>query len=164
MAPIIKLIDQLALLDFKAKIREDPFGIVSSWNDSLHFCQWQGVICDQPHQTQRVTTLDLWSLKLVGSVSPHIGNLSFLQKLILQDNSFYNKILPAIGRLADYKSYDWEITWLVAKFLAIYQVVPTSLCFWLIITFLLGVLISQKHNEKKHIWSLKGLFHYLLIH
>lgn len=99
MAPIIKLIDQLALLDFKAKIREDPFGIVSSWSDSLHFCQWQGVICDQPHQTQRVTTLDLWSLKLVGSVSPHIGNLSFLQKLILQDNSFYNKIPPAIGRL-----------------------------------------------------------------
>ena len=32
--------DQLALLEFKAKITDDPLQVMSSWNDSIHFCQW----------------------------------------------------------------------------------------------------------------------------
>ena len=89
--------DRLALLEFKAKITHDPFGVFSSWNDSIHFCQWRGVTCGRRHQ--RVTALDLQSLKLVGSISPHIGNLSFLRNISLQNNSFYNEIPPEIGRL-----------------------------------------------------------------
>ena len=89
--------DRLALLDFKAKISKDPLGVMNSWNDSIHFCQWKGVCCG--HRHQRVTALDLQSQKLVGSLSPHIGNLSFLRKLILFNNSFYNEIPPQIGRL-----------------------------------------------------------------
>uniref|UniRef100_A0A2N9FL53 Protein kinase domain-containing protein n=1 Tax=Fagus sylvatica TaxID=28930 RepID=A0A2N9FL53_FAGSY len=54
--------DRLALLEFKAKITLDPFGVMSSWNDSIHFCQWRGVTCGRRHQ--RVTVLDLQSLKL----------------------------------------------------------------------------------------------------
>uniref|UniRef100_A0A2N9G939 Leucine-rich repeat-containing N-terminal plant-type domain-containing protein n=1 Tax=Fagus sylvatica TaxID=28930 RepID=A0A2N9G939_FAGSY len=53
---------RLALLEFKAKITLDPFGVMSSWNDSIHFCQWRGVTCGRRHQ--RVTVLDLQSLKL----------------------------------------------------------------------------------------------------
>uniref|UniRef100_A0A2N9G8F3 non-specific serine/threonine protein kinase n=1 Tax=Fagus sylvatica TaxID=28930 RepID=A0A2N9G8F3_FAGSY len=49
--------DRLALLEFKAKITLDPFGVMSSWNDSIHFCQWRGVTCGRRHQ--RVTVLDL---------------------------------------------------------------------------------------------------------
>nr|XP_023896914.1 probable LRR receptor-like serine/threonine-protein kinase At3g47570 [Quercus suber] len=89
--------DRLALLDFKAKISKDPLGVMSSWNDSIHFCQWKGVSCGRQHQ--RVTALDLHSQKLVGSVSPNVGNLSFLWKLNLENNSFYNEIPPEIGRL-----------------------------------------------------------------
>ena len=89
--------DRLALLEFKAKITHDPFGVFSSWNDSIHFCQWRGVTCGRRHQ--RVTALDLQSLKLVGSISPHIGNLSFLRNISLQNNSFYNEIPSEIGRL-----------------------------------------------------------------
>ena len=89
--------DRLALLEFNAKITHDPFGVFSSWNDSIHFCQWRGVTCGRRHQ--RVTALDLQSLKLVGSISPHIGNLSFLRNISLQNNSFYNEIPPEIGRL-----------------------------------------------------------------
>ncbi|KAM4072560.1 hypothetical protein ACB094_11G146800 [Castanea mollissima] len=89
--------DRLALLEFKAKITHDPFEVLSSWNDSIHFCQWRGVTCGRRHQ--RVTALDLQSLKLVGSISPHIGNLSFLRNINLQNNSFYNEIPPEIGRL-----------------------------------------------------------------
>ena len=70
---------------------------MSSWNDSIHFCQWRGVSCGR--RRQRVTVLDLRSLKLVGSISPHVGNLSFLRNLTLLNNSFHNKIPLEIGRL-----------------------------------------------------------------
>uniref|UniRef100_A0A2N9G988 Protein kinase domain-containing protein n=1 Tax=Fagus sylvatica TaxID=28930 RepID=A0A2N9G988_FAGSY len=89
--------DRLALLEFKAKITLDPFGVTTSWNDSIHFCQWRGVTCGRRHQ--RVTMLDLRSLKLVGSISPHVGNLSFLRNLTLLNNTFHNEIPPEIGHL-----------------------------------------------------------------
>uniref|UniRef100_A0A7N2R2N9 non-specific serine/threonine protein kinase n=1 Tax=Quercus lobata TaxID=97700 RepID=A0A7N2R2N9_QUELO len=89
--------DRLALLDFKAKISKDPLGVMSSWNDSIHFCQWKGVSCGRRHR--RVTVLNLQSQKLAGFISPNVGNLSFLWKLNLENNSFYNKIPPEIGRL-----------------------------------------------------------------
>ncbi|KAL7229128.1 hypothetical protein ACSBR2_007764 [Camellia fascicularis] len=90
--------DRLSLLAIKAKIVEDPLHVLSSWNDSIHFCQWQGVTCGRRHQ-RRVTALDLQSRELVGSISPHLGNLSFLRELLLQNNSFGNEIPPEIGRL-----------------------------------------------------------------
>ena len=89
--------DRLALLVFKAKIIDDPLQIMSSWNDSIHFCQWRGVSCDRRHQ--RVIVLDLGSTKLVGSISPHVGNLSFLKNLTLKNNSFHNEIPTKIGNL-----------------------------------------------------------------
>ena len=89
--------DRLALLEFKAKITHDPFGVMTSWNHSIHFCRWKGVTCGSRHQ--RVITLDLQSLKLVGSISPHVGNLSFLRNLTLQNNSFHNNIPLEIGHL-----------------------------------------------------------------
>ncbi|XP_062155294.1 probable LRR receptor-like serine/threonine-protein kinase At3g47570 [Alnus glutinosa] len=89
--------DRLALLEFKAKIVDDPFMVLSSWNDTTHFCLWHGVTCGRRHQ--RVTELRLRSQKLVGSISPFIGNLSFLRYLYLQNNSFSHQIPPEIGRL-----------------------------------------------------------------
>ncbi|ESR50794.1 hypothetical protein CICLE_v10033951mg, partial [Citrus x clementina] len=89
--------DQLALLEFKAKVTRDPFHFLSSWNYSRHFCQWKGVTCSPRHQ--RVTALLLPSLLLQGSLSPHIGNLSFLRVLNLKNNSFRNEIPQEIGYL-----------------------------------------------------------------
>ncbi|XP_021651021.2 probable LRR receptor-like serine/threonine-protein kinase At3g47570 [Hevea brasiliensis] len=94
--------DRLALLELKAKIINDPFGVMSSWNSTLHFCRWYGVTCGRRHQ--RVTRLDLQSLKLSGSISPHVGNLSFLRKLFLGNNSFSHEIPPQIGRLRRLKT------------------------------------------------------------
>ncbi|KAK3425081.1 hypothetical protein EUGRSUZ_F01797, partial [Eucalyptus grandis] len=88
---------RLALLAFKAGIFEDPFRVLSSWNDSIGFCQWYGVICGRRHQ--RVTVLDLRSQGLFGSISPHIGNLSFLGEMWLQNNSFNQEIPPQLGQL-----------------------------------------------------------------
>ncbi|KAL9383468.1 hypothetical protein Peur_023791 [Populus x canadensis] len=89
--------DRLALLDFKSKITHDPLGIMRLWNGSIHFCRWFGVTCSQKHQ--RVAVLDLRSLKLSGSVSPYIGNLSFLREIYLQNNSFSHEIPAQIGHL-----------------------------------------------------------------
>ncbi|XP_021626674.1 LRR receptor-like serine/threonine-protein kinase EFR [Manihot esculenta] len=89
--------DRLSLLEFKATISNDPLGVMSLWNSSLHFCRWYGVTCGRRHQ--RVTMLDLNSLKLSGSISQHVGNLSFLRKLSLQNNSFTHEIPPQIGYL-----------------------------------------------------------------
>ncbi|KAK2968946.1 hypothetical protein RJ640_029753 [Escallonia rubra] len=89
--------DRLALLAFKDLIQEDPLAVLSSWNDSLHFCEWKGVICGRQHQ--RVTTLDLAAQNLVGSVSPQIGRLTFLRKIHLNNNSFHGNIPPEIGQL-----------------------------------------------------------------
>jgi Leucine-rich repeat (LRR) protein len=89
--------DRLALLEFKAKIVGDPFMVLSSWNVTTHFCLWHGVICGRRHQ--RVKELHLQSQNLVGSISPFIGNLSFLRYLYLYNNSFSHEIPPEIGRL-----------------------------------------------------------------
>ncbi|XP_040957993.1 probable LRR receptor-like serine/threonine-protein kinase At3g47570 [Gossypium hirsutum] len=89
--------DQQALLQFKAKITDDQLRVMESWNSSIHFCQWHCVTCGRKHQ--RVTKLELQSLKLSGSLSPHIGNMSFLRVLNLLNNSFYNQIPQSIGGL-----------------------------------------------------------------
>ncbi|KAK2967944.1 hypothetical protein RJ640_029936 [Escallonia rubra] len=89
--------DRQALLAFKDLIQEDPFATLSSWNDSLHFCEWKGVTCGRQHQ--RVTALRLVSQNLVGSVSPQIGRLAFLRKIHLHNNSFHGTIPPDIGHL-----------------------------------------------------------------
>ncbi|XP_057467673.1 probable LRR receptor-like serine/threonine-protein kinase At3g47570 [Actinidia eriantha] len=89
--------DREALLAIKAMISGDPLGALSSWNDSVHFCNWQGVICGLRHQ--RVTILNMSSMGLVGSVSPHIGNLTFTRIIYLDDNNFHGIIPQETGRL-----------------------------------------------------------------
>ncbi|KAI3431009.1 Protein kinase domain-containing protein [Psidium guajava] len=90
--------DRLALVSFRNAIREDPFGILSSWNDSTYHCEWQGVLCSKRHPG-RVTSLRLRSQGLGGVLSPHIGNLSFLRDMVLHNNRFYGEIPPRIGNL-----------------------------------------------------------------
>ncbi|XP_058089373.1 probable LRR receptor-like serine/threonine-protein kinase At3g47570 [Magnolia sinica] len=90
--------DRLALLAFKYGISEDPLGILSSWNDSLHFCEWKGITCSRRHH-QRVTSLNLRDHSLVGHLSPHIGNLSFLRRIDLSNNKFQGQIPQEIDRL-----------------------------------------------------------------
>ncbi|KAL7253380.1 hypothetical protein ACSBR1_007835 [Camellia fascicularis] len=89
--------DRLALLTFKTMITQDPYGVVNSSNNSNHFCEWKGIRCG--HRHKRVIIIDLQSRDLVGSLSPHIGNLSFLQELRLNNNTFRGDIPAEIGNL-----------------------------------------------------------------
>ncbi|XP_075092450.1 uncharacterized protein LOC107761255 isoform X1 [Nicotiana tabacum] len=90
-------IDKISLVAIKNMIIDDPFRIMDSWNETIHFCDWPGVSCGRRHR--RVTVLDLSCLKLRGTFSPSIGNLSFLHVLKLQNNSFSGEIPSELGYL-----------------------------------------------------------------
>ncbi|XP_077216638.1 uncharacterized protein LOC143851178 [Tasmannia lanceolata] len=90
--------DLVALIQLKNHLTSsDPLDPLSSWNSSLHFCNWEGVECSKIHQ--RVTVLDLHSLNLTGTISPYIANLTFLRIINFQENNFHGEIPPEIGRL-----------------------------------------------------------------
>ncbi|KAK3436997.1 hypothetical protein EUGRSUZ_C01825, partial [Eucalyptus grandis] len=92
--------DRLALIYFRHSVDEDLFGVLISWNDSFNHCECQGVICGGQHP-ERVVSLNLMSKGLGGGglLSPHVGNLSFLRNLVLQNNSFCGEIPQSIGHL-----------------------------------------------------------------
>ncbi|CAM8889160.1 unnamed protein product [Rhodiola kirilowii] len=88
--------DRLALLDFK-KYSAGTGSALSSWNESSHFCQWQGVVCGNKHQ--RVISLMLDSQGLIGSLPPSIGNLTFLKRIHLAYNKLGGTIPKEMGSL-----------------------------------------------------------------
>ncbi|KAL0341674.1 UNVERIFIED_CONTAM: putative receptor-like protein kinase [Sesamum calycinum] len=90
--------DKLALVDFKSQITQDPLQVLASWNDSLHFCNWNGVACGL-QIPPRVTGLNLTGRRLAGTISPHLGNLSFVSVLDLSQNSFRGWIPLELGNL-----------------------------------------------------------------
>ncbi|KAK9725066.1 hypothetical protein RND81_05G119900 [Saponaria officinalis] len=89
--------DHSALLAIKRQLSNHPGGILSSWNHSFHHCNWVGVFCGHKHR--RVTGLELNSIGLSGMISPFIENLSFLQRINLDNNSLHGPIPQEIGRL-----------------------------------------------------------------
>ncbi|XVF83243.1 hypothetical protein PTKIN_Ptkin16aG0119300 [Pterospermum kingtungense] len=90
--------DRLALLALKDRLVDgSPVGALASWNASLHFCEWHGVRCGA--QQQRVVSLRLTGMKLGGSISPSIGNLSFLTEANLSDNGLQGNIPREFGQL-----------------------------------------------------------------
>ncbi|CAL1413454.1 unnamed protein product [Linum trigynum] len=89
--------DRIALLKFREAMAMDPYGVFESWNRSIHVCNWLGVTCSRRHQ--RVTSLFLTGRKLVGHLSPYIGNLSFLVSINLENNSLSGEIPATIGNL-----------------------------------------------------------------
>ncbi|KAB1210231.1 hypothetical protein CJ030_MR6G013374 [Morella rubra] len=91
--------DQSALIAFKSKLSSDPNEtfLASNWSTTRNFCNWIGVSCSR--RRQRVTSLDLSYMGLKGTISPHIGNLSFLVALRLYNNSFFGSLPHEISRL-----------------------------------------------------------------
>ncbi|XP_071917885.1 receptor kinase-like protein Xa21 isoform X3 [Coffea arabica] len=64
----------------------------------LQFC-WHGVRCNT--MDQRVTALNLSSLEIRGALSISIGNLTFLEELILDNNFFHGTIPYSLGNLSN---------------------------------------------------------------
>ncbi|KAB1220974.1 hypothetical protein CJ030_MR3G025335 [Morella rubra] len=90
--------DRDALLALKARISYDPYSILASnWSTSVSMCNWVGVTCGSRHN--RVTILDLSFMGLVGTIPPHVGNLSFLATLAIPNNSFHGSIPVELAHL-----------------------------------------------------------------
>ena len=90
--------DLSALLAFKSEIKTDTNNVLgSNWTETESFCNWVGVSCSR--RRQRVTALNLTDMGLQGTISPFVGNLSFLVMLDLSNNSFHGHLIPEIGHL-----------------------------------------------------------------
>ncbi|PSS19433.1 Receptor kinase-like protein Xa21, processed [Actinidia chinensis var. chinensis] len=90
--------DQSALLAFKAHITSDPSGVLAkNWSTTASVCHWIGVSCGVLQQ--RVIALNLSHMGLTGTLSPHLGNLSFLALLGLSFNHFHGQIPEDLGSL-----------------------------------------------------------------
>ncbi|XP_037450642.1 putative receptor-like protein kinase At3g47110 [Triticum dicoccoides] len=91
--------DAAADLEYEASLRAKlQASRNQSWNSSLGFCNWQGVVCSH-RRPMRVVALTLDGTGLVGRLSPAIGNLTFLRMLNLRSNSFHGGIPASLGRL-----------------------------------------------------------------
>ncbi|KAG7959963.1 hypothetical protein I3843_10G096200 [Carya illinoinensis] len=99
--------DQYALLALKAHISFDPQNHwTKNWsNTNTSVCNWVGVICGSRHN--RVMALNLSFIGLVGTIPPHIGNLSFLVSLNIQNNSFHGSIPIELSHLTRLKFFDF---------------------------------------------------------
>ncbi|XP_057844223.2 putative leucine-rich repeat receptor-like serine/threonine-protein kinase At2g24130 [Cryptomeria japonica] len=89
--------DEEALMAFKAAISLDPYNSLLHWNTNHTFCNWTGITCSSSRQ--RVVSLNLTGMGLLGPISPFLGNLSFLRVLALKNNSFHGHIPYQLGRL-----------------------------------------------------------------
>ncbi|EAY80343.1 hypothetical protein OsI_35513 [Oryza sativa Indica Group] len=90
--------DRLSLLDFKNAIILDPQQALVSWNDSTQVCSWEGVFC-RVKAPNHVVALNLTNRDLVGTISPSLGNLTFLKHLILTGNAFTGQIPASLAHL-----------------------------------------------------------------
>lgn len=90
-------------MSFRSLIRSDPTQALASWgNQSIPMCQWRGVACGlSGRRTGRVVALDLTKLNLVGTISPLLGNLTYLRRLHLHKNRLHGEIPSELGHLRD---------------------------------------------------------------
>lgn len=89
--------DKEALISFRSGLKLKSPNPLLAWDYGSSPCNWTGVICNKIDQ--RVVGLNLSSCGLKGTLSPHIGNLSFLNSLELQNNQFIGNFPHEISRL-----------------------------------------------------------------
>ncbi|XP_042502848.1 protein NSP-INTERACTING KINASE 1-like [Macadamia integrifolia] len=92
-----------ALMDIKASL-EDPHGVLDDWDgDSVDPCSWTMVTCSPE---SLVIALGTPSQNLSGTLSSSIGNLTNLQKVLLQNNNISGPIPAELGRLSQLQTLD----------------------------------------------------------
>ncbi|RWR91220.1 LRR.XII-like protein [Cinnamomum micranthum f. kanehirae] len=100
--------DRLALLAFKDGISDDPNGVLSSWNNSLHFCMTialynntlEGHIPQEIGRLFRLRYLGLINNSLDGEIPNNLTNCLQLRFLILYGNKLVGNIPLDIGSLS----------------------------------------------------------------
>ncbi|PKA53027.1 putative LRR receptor-like serine/threonine-protein kinase [Apostasia shenzhenica] len=98
----------LALKAFKRDILEDPLAVLYDWNTlGGEPCSWFGVLCSRAQI--HVVALNLSRSSLKGFIAPELGLLSFLEKLILDNNLFFGTIPRQIGNLKNLMVLDFSV-------------------------------------------------------
>ncbi|KAK6131115.1 hypothetical protein DH2020_035144 [Rehmannia glutinosa] len=93
-----RTIDQDSLVAFKTTITSDPYQILTkNWSTNASICTWIGVTCNINHQ--RITSLNFSGFGFEGTVSPNLGNLTFLSSLDLSSNNFTGLIPSELSNL-----------------------------------------------------------------
>ncbi|KAK9664444.1 hypothetical protein RND81_14G042500 [Saponaria officinalis] len=94
--------DKDALISFRSQLSlGGPSNPLSSWDQNSSPCNWTRVECDT--LGRRVVGLDMSNLQIGGSISPQIGNISFLESLQLQNNHLIGTIPNEVCNLLNLK-------------------------------------------------------------
>ncbi|KAL6654951.1 hypothetical protein ACP70R_008416 [Stipagrostis hirtigluma subsp. patula] len=89
--------DEDTLLALKASLSQQQ-DVLATWNTTINFCLWPGVSCSRKHK-DRVTVLNISSQGLSGTITPSIGNLTFLRILDLSSNKVQGEIPSSVSQL-----------------------------------------------------------------
>ncbi|KAG2261523.1 hypothetical protein Bca52824_068602 [Brassica carinata] len=93
----------LALIGIKSSLI-DPHGVLMNWDDTaVDPCSWNMITCSTDGF---VLSLGAPSQNLSGTLSSSIGNLTYLQTVLLQNNYITGYIPPEIGKLMKLKTLD----------------------------------------------------------
>lgn len=95
----------VALLKFRERVVNDPFGALSRWNEDDREnkpCSWFGIECFDGY----VVSLDLRDSCLEGTLAPELGHLLHIKSIILRNNSFSGAIPEEIRDLKELKLLD----------------------------------------------------------
>ncbi|KEH38492.1 LRR receptor-like kinase [Medicago truncatula] len=96
--------DKLALLALKEKLTNGVSDYLPSWNESLHFCEWEGITCGRRHM--RVSALHLENQTFGGTLGSSLGNLTFLRMLNLSNVNLHGEIPTQVGLLKGLRVLD----------------------------------------------------------
>ncbi|XP_006663040.1 LRR receptor kinase SERK2-like [Oryza brachyantha] len=89
---------QVVILHQIRMMLNDTRGVVNGWNDNqVSPCYFNAIICNQD---QQVTSITLSSSGLSGVLSPRIGDLPYLQQLLLDGNNITGGIPQELGNLS----------------------------------------------------------------
>uniref|UniRef100_A0A7N0ZYW6 non-specific serine/threonine protein kinase n=1 Tax=Kalanchoe fedtschenkoi TaxID=63787 RepID=A0A7N0ZYW6_KALFE len=82
----------------------DPRRVLANWDDAaVDPCSWTMVTCSSDNL---VIGFGSPSQNLSGTLSPSIGNLTYLQTVLLQNNNISGPIPPQVGRLSKLLTLD----------------------------------------------------------
>ncbi|AEE34099.1 Leucine-rich repeat protein kinase family protein [Arabidopsis thaliana] len=94
-----------ALRRFKEAIYEDPLLVMSNWNDpNSDPCDWTGIYCSP--SKDHVIKINISASSIKGFLAPELGQITYLQELILHGNILIGTIPKEIGNLKNLKILD----------------------------------------------------------
>ncbi|KAJ7944899.1 putative Receptor kinase [Quillaja saponaria] len=94
-----------ALTTFKEAVYEDPYLVLSDWNAlDADPCGWSGVSCSQTRG--HVVKINISGSSIRGFLAQELGQITYLQELILRGNNLIGTIPKELGMLKYLKVLD----------------------------------------------------------